>query len=276
MVFELARAKTNLGLAVLGKRPDGYHELHTLFASLDFADRVYLEPQKSGVTLEVRGANLPTGRENLAHRAALSYLEAAGIAEGVKITLEKEIPVAAGLGGGSADAAAVLRGMERLFGAGVDLFALAKRLGADVPFLITGGLAEARGVGEVLSPLPPPGGLVFTLLNPGFPLATAQVYSALTPSDYGGELDVRAILKALAKGEPPPWRNDLEPPAFRLFPELAWLKVELTRLGLSPLLSGSGPTFVIPGDAASLLKKRYPDLWVRRVALWPGGDSTSS
>ena len=271
MVLEEARAKTNLGLAVLGRRPDGYHELHTVFASLNLADRVRLEPLDRGIRLSVRGADLPADESNLAHRAARSYLEAARISSGVGITLEKEIPVAAGLGGGSADAAAVLRGMERLFGAGVDLEALAERLGADVPFLLRGGLAEARGVGERLRFLPPRK-LHFVLLNPGRAVSTAKVYQALVPEELGPSLPVEAILETLAAGEAPPWRNDLEAPAFRLHPELADLKAELASLGLSPLLSGSGATFLLPvpgpeaaQETARRLRMRYPGAWTRAV-----------
>jgi len=271
VVYEEARAKTNLGLAVLGRRPDGYHELHTLFATLSLKDRVGIEPGDKGIALEVTGAELPAGRENLAYRATALYLEAAGIPAGVRITLEKEIPLAAGLGGGSADAAAVLRGLERLFGAGVDLFALAQELGADVPFLLRGSLAEARGVGEALRFLPPKR-LFFVLLNPGIEVPTAAVYRELTPEDFGPELEVEAILEALARGAPPPWRNDLEAPAFRLYPELKRLKEELEALGLYPLLSGSGATFLIPAtgpEAAEALRERlslrYPGAWVRAV-----------
>ena len=271
MVLEEARAKTNLGLAVLGRRPDGYHELHTLFATLNLADRVRLEPLRRGIRLSVRGADLPADETNLAHRAARSYLEAARIPSGVGITLEKEIPVAAGLGGGSADAAAVLRGMERLFGAGVDLKALAFKLGADVPFLLEGGLAEARGVGEQIRPLPFRK-LHFVLFNPGFPVATGAVYRALGPKDFGPALPVERILNALEAGTPPPWRNDLEAPAFRLHPELAHLKKELAALGFTPLLSGSGATFLLPlpdeaaaREAARELELRYPDAWIRAV-----------
>ena len=271
-----ARAKVNLGLAVLGRRPDGYHELHTLFATLDLADRVALSPVGRGVELRVVGADLPAGEENLAHRAARAYLGAAGVEAGVRIELRKEIPVAAGLGGGSADAAAVLVGMERLFGAGVDLASLAGELGADVPFLLRGGLAEARGTGGELRHLPAIEAHL-VLVNPGFPLSTARVYRELGRGDWGGELAVGAILEALARGAEPPWRNDLEAPAFRLRPELARLKAELAALGLFPLLSGSGPTFLAPlgsrseaREAERELSRRYPGYWVRAVRLEGG------
>ena len=271
MIAEAARAKTNLGLAVLGRRPDGYHELHTLFATLDLADRVVLELRPRGIELVVRGAELASGPENLAYAAAQAYLAAAGVGAGVRVVLEKRIPVAAGLGGGSADAAAVLRGLERLLGAGVDLFALARKLGADVPFLLEGGLAEARGIGEELRFLEPRR-LFFVLLNPGLPVSTRAVYQALSPEDYGPPLRVEAILEALEAGRAPPWRNDLEGAAFRLYPELGRIKAELAELGLSPLLSGSGATFLVPAPSgaeaeriAGLLKERYPGAWIRAV-----------
>ena len=271
MIAEAARAKTNLGLAVLGRRPDGYHELHTLFATLDLADRVVLELRHRGIELVVRGAELPSGPENLAYAAAQAYLAAAGVGAGVRVVLEKRIPVAAGLGGGSTDAAAVLRGLERLLGAGVDLFALARKLGADVPFLLEGGLAEARGIGEELRFLEPRR-LFFVLLNPGLPVSTRAVYQALAPENYGPPLRVEAILEALEAGRAPPWRNDLEGAAFRLYPELGRIKAELVELGLSPLLSGSGATFLVPASSgaeaeriAGLLKERYPGAWIRAV-----------
>ncbi len=273
MIRESARAKVNLGLAVLGRRPDGYHEIHTLFATLDLAEPVALSPLPEGIALRVKGAELPEGEENLAYRAARAYLEAAGWPGGVGIELEKKIPVAAGLGGGSADAAAVLRGLARLYPAPVDLARLARGLGADVPFLLRGGLAEARGVGERLSPLPPVVAHL-VLVNPGFPLPTAAVYRALRPQDYGPELDAGAILAALAAGQPPPWRNDLEAAAFRLFPQLRELKALLAGHGLSPLLAGSGPTFLAPLPSreralatARALSARYPGFWVRAATL---------
>ena len=126
----LAPAKVNLGLSVLGRRPDGYHELHTLFAALSVGDRLWVEPAPQKVALEVRGAALSGGPDNLVYRAAVAYLEAAGWPGGVRVVLEKRLPLAAGLGGGSSDAAAVLRALAQLYPASLDLKALAlRRLG---------------------------------------------------------------------------------------------------------------------------------------------------
>ncbi|TBH20762.1 4-(cytidine 5'-diphospho)-2-C-methyl-D-erythritol kinase [Thermus thermamylovorans] len=234
----LAQAKVNLGLSLLGRRPDGYHELHTLFAALSFGDRLLLEPIPEGI--EFRG---PYGQKNLAYRAARAYLEAAGWPGGVRIVLEKALPEGAGLGGGSSDAAQVLLALKELYPAAVDFPALALSLGADVPFFLLGGVAEARGVGERLRPLllSPLWAVVFAQ---GPRLPTPKVYGEARPHDYGPELPVEAILRALGRGEEPPYWNSLEGPAFRLHPELRRVKEELRSLGLrGVLMSGSGSAF---------------------------------
>jgi len=277
-VSERARAKLNLGLAVRGRRPDGYHELHTLFATVDVCDEVRLVPRAEGVRLRVAGeVAVPGGQENLAWRAAAAYLEAAGVRGGVEIELTKRVPAGAGLGGGSADAAAVLRGLVRMYPAGVDLAALARGLGADVPFLLRGGLAEARGVGEELRFLEPVEAH-FVLVKPPFGVTTAAAYAGLEPGDFGPELDVSGILEALRRGAPPPWRNDLERPVFRAHPELAELKRELEASGLAGvLMSGSGSTLLalVAGRAAAeararALARRLAGHWVRAASLVGG------
>jgi 4-diphosphocytidyl-2-C-methyl-D-erythritol kinase len=234
----LAPGKVNLGLSLLGRRKDGYHELHTLFAALSFGDRVVVEPIPEGIAFQGR-----YGRRNLAYRAAEAYLERAGWPGGVRIVLEKELPEGAGLGGGSSDAAQVLLALKALYPAEVDLMALALSLGADVPFFLQGGVAEARGVGERLEPkaLPP---LPVVVYGPGLRLPTPLVYREVKPHDFAPELPVEAILKALAQGEEPPYWNSLEGPAFRLHPELEEVKARLKALGLyGVLMSGSGSAF---------------------------------
>ncbi|WP_234554566.1 4-(cytidine 5'-diphospho)-2-C-methyl-D-erythritol kinase [Thermus caliditerrae] len=234
----LAVAKVNLGLSLLGRRPDGYHELHTLFAALSFGDRLFLEPIPEGI--EFRGRY---GRRNLAYRAAEAYLEAAGWPGGVRIVLEKALPEGAGLGGGSSDAAQVLLGLTELYPAEVDLPALALALGADVPFFLQGGVAEARGVGERLRPLALPS-LPVVVFAPGLRLPTPRVYGEVKPHDFGPDLPVAEIVAALEAGEEPPYWNSLEGPAFRLYPELKEVKARLRALGLrGVLMSGSGSAF---------------------------------
>jgi 4-diphosphocytidyl-2-C-methyl-D-erythritol kinase len=265
----LAPAKVNLGLSVLGRRDDGYHELHTIFTALQVGDRLFLEAIPEGVELEVRGFTLPANTDNLVYKAAVAYLNAVGWPGGVKVVLEKSLPLAAGLGGGSSDAAAVLRGLSRLYPATLDLPTIALKLGADVPFFLEARLAEGRGVGERLKPLEPLEAHL-VVLNPGIAVSAADAYRELRPEEWQPELDVVGILAAIRAGEEPPYWNTLERPVFRRVPYLQELKLELRRAGLrGVLMSGSGSSlFGLAGDAgearvvAQTLRARYPGFWV--------------
>src|SRR5512145_2350061 len=162
-----AAAKVNLTLEVLGKRPDGYHEIATVMQTVDLADRLTLEDAET-LELDASAAGVPTDGTNLALRAAMALRETVGITRGVRISLDKRIPVAAGLGGGSADAAAVLLGLNRLWGLRwprARLEAIAVTLGMDVPFFLRGGGALATGRGEQLEPVDV-GGSALVLVNP--------------------------------------------------------------------------------------------------------------
>lgn len=245
----LAPAKINLGLAVLGPRGDGYHELRTVFQAVSLCDRLALRPARSGV--RVTCAALPgLGENNLAHRAARLFFEKSGVTGGVRIDLEKSIPAAGGLGGGSSDAAAVLLGCCRLFRVAPEpgaLRAWAAALGSDVPFFLEGGAAVGSGRGEVIDPLPPFAGTVAALIHiPTEGLSTAAVYRRLRPAALTGSARKLTILLAswqggdrrrLAKA----LFNDLEPPAFALAPGLADVKRALCAAGADgALLCGSG------------------------------------
>lgn len=265
-----APAKVNLGLSVLGRLPNDYHQLHTLFAALEVADRIFVEPIPEGVELEVVGSAPPGGPSNLAYRAAQVYLEAAGWPGGVRIRLEKKLPLAAGLGGGSSDAAAVVRALAEFYPANLDLFGLALKLGADVPFFLSPGLAEGRGVGEKLRRLEPLS-LNLVVVNPGIAVSAADAYRHLRPEEWQPELPLGALLETLRAGEEPPYWNTLEKSVFRLEPGLAELKAELRAAGLlGVLMSGSGSTlFGLAGDVdqaefiAARLLARHPGFWVR-------------
>ncbi|RIH88951.1 4-(cytidine 5'-diphospho)-2-C-methyl-D-erythritol kinase [Calidithermus roseus] len=266
----LAPAKVNLGLSVVGRLENGYHELHTLFAALDLGDRLIVEARPAGIGLEVSGAELSSGPDNLVYKAAQAYLEAAGWPGGVWVRLEKRLPLAAGLGGGSSDAAAVLRALSSLYPAPLDLPAIARKLGADVPFFLLGGMAEGRGAGERLRPVEVVEAHL-VLVNPGIAVSAAAAYGALRPEEWGGELDVRGILEALRSGHDPPYWNSLEAPVFRLEPAVAELKLHLKSAGLrGVLMSGSGSSvFGLAPDAdaalflARQLQARFPCFWVR-------------
>ncbi|CAN5894079.1 4-(cytidine 5'-diphospho)-2-C-methyl-D-erythritol kinase [soil metagenome] len=262
-----AYAKVNLGLSVLGKRADGFHELDTLFARVALHDTVILE-KATGVSLEVAGADLPTDRRNLTYRAAEFYLAAAG-AGGVRLRLDKRIPIAAGLGGGSADAAAVLRGLARLYPAEIDVFQLAQTLGSDVPFFVHDlAAARGRGRGELLEPvtLPP---LHLVLVNPGVAVSAQDAYAAVTR--YDAPLDLESLLKDLGTGVEPDFPNTLQAGVVGLEPVVGDV---LTALQATPLrgavMSGSGSTcFGLARDEAEArtiaeaLQTEHPSWWVR-------------
>lgn len=236
-----APAKLNLGLRVVGRRDDGLHELDSLFVPLDLADAVEIERRaEPGVCLEVEGLalELPTGGQNLASRAAEAFLAEVDPRAGVRLRLRKRIPVAAGLGGGSSDAGAVLRGLARLFpGALAEerLAALALGLGADVPYFLDPRPARVRGVGEHIEPIAGFPRRVWLLANPGLPLSTAEVFRAYDA--LGPALTPRKPESTL------PLENDLEPAAVRLCPPIARLRERLRGLGAEAVgMTGSGPT----------------------------------
>jgi 4-diphosphocytidyl-2-C-methyl-D-erythritol kinase len=188
-----AYAKINLGLEVLGRRPDGYHELRSVLQTIDFHDRLSFERAPSGIHLTVVGADLPVGPDNLVHRAAHLLAEAAAWRGGAAIHLEKRIPPGAGLGGGSADAATTLLALDRLWGLGAsapELHRLASRLGMDVPFFLYGGTALAVGRGDEIYPLALGIDFPIVLILPDFSISTAAAYGSLrlTNQDPGLKL----------------------------------------------------------------------------------------
>jgi 4-diphosphocytidyl-2-C-methyl-D-erythritol kinase len=268
-----APAKINLGLAVTGKLENGYHTLDTIFTTLNTGDVLSLEPQASAISLEIVGSDLPTNSENLVYRAAERYLELAGITAGVRLVLEKNLPIAAGMGGGSSDAAATLRGLSRIYPANVDLPALAKSLGADVPFLLEAvsgqfTAARAQGIGEILEPLALPQ-VHLVLANPGVGITAKEAYLGLK-GRFGHTLEVEAIIQSLEQNETPAYRNDLELPVLEAYPIVAQAKRELERVGLyGVLMSGSGSTcFGLARDAqqateaATQLSRAHPEWWI--------------
>jgi len=241
-----AHAKLNLTLEVLGKRADGFHELRSLMSTLALHDIVHLDPAP---TIEVC-CTLPEldGRANLAFRAAELLRAAAGHAGGARITIDKAIPVAAGLGGGSADAAAVLVGLNRLWESGLDTDALrdlAAQLGSDVPFCVVGGTALAAGRGEILRPIPPLPEATVLLVRPPFAVSTARVYGALTADGYGTGEATRRLAVDAARTSPTDWRptNDLEPVTCRLYPVVHEVLEFLRSHGAAhAAMCGSGPS----------------------------------
>jgi 4-diphosphocytidyl-2-C-methyl-D-erythritol kinase len=258
LIREVAQAKINLVLNVLCRRPDGYHEIASVMQTLALHDEVELTGAGAGVRLTCEGLPVPCDETNLARRAALHLAARCGVRRGVGIHLRKRIPVAAGLGGGSADAAAVLRGLNRLWGLGLSLEELARlgaELGSDVPFCVFGGTALVGGRGERVVPLPPAPPVDVVLFKPPFGVSTAEVYRGLEgpPGPSGA---VEAMLAALREGNPAAIGrclvNDLEGVTLRWHPDLALLKESLKVPGVyGALLAGSGPTlFALAADPA--------------------------
>jgi 4-diphosphocytidyl-2-C-methyl-D-erythritol kinase len=243
----LSPAKINLHLEVLEKRPDGYHEIQTLMQRVDLSDEMEIHPGGQGIRLIPEGEAVPPGMDNLACQAARLFCREAGIPEQLEIRIRKRIPVGAGLGGGSGNAAAVLAALNNFFQTGLNtdlLMQLGARLGADIPFFLFLKPALARGKGERLSPVSVPEGLGFLLLIPPFRISTGWSYETFdrlaggkrkegTPlrASYETLTDLLAILK-----------NDLEIPALSRYPEIGRMKEELLRRGArGALMTGSGP-----------------------------------
>ena len=249
-VTEAAYAKINIGLDVLRRRPDGYHELRMVMQTVGLHDDVILTREEMpGIRLSCDRPGLPADRRNLAYRAAEVMQERFGLG-GVSIVLRKRIPAEAGLAGGSADAAAVLRGMAKLYGLDVKpetLRELGLPLGADIPYCVCGGTAVAAGIGEKLTFLPDPAPCTVVIMKPDFDLSTGAVYGALhiEQRNAADHPDMDAVIAAGQAGDlirmAEHMGNILELPALEIHPEIAAIKAAFLRAGASGAsMTGSG------------------------------------
>lgn len=278
-----ACAKVNLALEVLGRRADGYHEIRSLLWAIDLADRVVLEAIPTGIELVCDAPGVPTGPENLAWRAAELIRQAGRTERGVRIRLAKRIPAGAGLGGGSADAAAVLGGLPRLWGlrlGPVTLARLGTRLGMDVPFFLGEGPALATGRGERLRAAPRGPEVTLVVVYPELSLATREVYGGLRPAHFTDGTRVRALAAALPRGATAlaaaVW-NGLEAPVLGRWPGLGEVKAALREAGaLAAVMSGSGssvigiaPSRAAGGRIRARLAGRPWRTWVTRTVTGP-------
>lgn len=249
MVSEKAPAKINLTLDVLQKRPDGFHEVEMIMTTVDLADRIWLKPLDRGITIRSSERFVPNDKRNLAWQAADILRKKFDIRSGVEITLDKNIPVAAGLAGGSSDAAATLRGLNRLWNLGLSLDELAvlgASIGSDIPFCVYGGTALASGRGEQIQQLPVPPNCWVVLAKPPISVSTADIYGGL---DIQGiqHPDTAGMMQALASADYETMckkvGNALEPVTMRLHPQVSVLKDQMLKFGADTvLMSGSGPT----------------------------------
>jgi 4-diphosphocytidyl-2-C-methyl-D-erythritol kinase len=246
-----AYAKVNLHLEVLRQRPDGYHDIETVLQSIGLFDTLHLVPRPAGLTLLCDAPGVPTGEENLSLRAARVLLEAVGRTEpprGVRLDLYKSIPVAAGCGGASADAAATLVGLNTFWKLGLsmeELETLARRLGSDVPFCVRGGTALARGRGEKLVALPALRRTTFVMVFPGIPVLAGWAYSnlnmGLTRRPHALNLDRLKSILARYPEAAPGFYNRLEDAVCPTHPQLAEIVARLQEGGASvAMMTGSG------------------------------------
>ncbi|MEX2373472.1 MAG: 4-(cytidine 5'-diphospho)-2-C-methyl-D-erythritol kinase [Dehalococcoidia bacterium] len=270
----IAPAKINLALEVLGKRQDGFHEVDTVMTTIDLADRVTLRRRAAGAGLDVTlsgpyAAGIDPA-DDLSRRAAVRVAEAAGIAPDVAIEVEKRIPSPGGLGGGASDAAAVLRGLDRLWGLdwpAARLEAVAATLGSDVPFFLHGGTARCTGRGEQVEPLRDMRPLRLLVLVPPVPSArdkTARRYAALHPHDFSSGDRSRRLAARIARHAPPPTGdlvNAFERAIERTDPELVAHYARYGSAGALRLhLTGAGPAvflFIMDDAKASELRRDF-------------------
>lgn len=280
--------KVNLLLNILGRRPDGFHDLETVLHPVRLHDTLRLARGGSGVTLTCSDPELPVDGRNLVHRAATAFLAAAGVTEGVVLHLEKRIPMAAGLGGGSGNAATTLAGLNELFGRplGPDrLQGLAASLGSDVPFFLQEGPALGTGRGEhieAVGPLAAMQGRAFLLVHPGFGISTPWAYQQLArfPEALHGRPGRARALLGLLRGADlaaaaPAFYNALEAPALEKFPLLVLYQEFLRAAGaLVTLMSGSGSTtFALARDVAEAgrleegVRSRFGPCWTAVVPV---------
>jgi len=270
-----ASAKVNLALEVLGKRGDGYHEIATVLQAVDLFDRLTVETADT-LSLRADDPELPADEGNLVMRAARLLQKTAGVEQGARIELRKRIPVAAGLGGGSSDAAATLLGLNRLWGLRwprARLQELAVELGMDVPFFLGTGRAVARGRGERLQALPGGGGYALVLVNPLEPLSTREVYGRVPAGWHAEPTGTERVIEALRRRNvatlAAALTNNLERVVEPVRPVIGRMKAALLAAGaLGAIMSGSGPT--VFGLARSLDHARQVRSRVSRVgwACW--------
>ena len=263
-----SHCKVNLLLNILGRREDGFHELETIMQPVPLCDELQLERTADGLELSCSDSRLPMDASNLVHRAATVFLEKTG-ETGVRIHLQKNLPLAAGIGAGSSNAAFTLRGLNELFESPLntdELQELAAGLGSDVPFFLQDGPALATGRGEVVQPVEPfPAleGKGLLLIHPGFGVSTPWAYQTLAvlPDGYGEAGRMTALHQALHGGELTGLYNSLEVPVFQKHRILPLVKTFLLEQGaLTALMSGSGSTtFAITEDrpTAEALRAKY-------------------
>lgn len=270
-----AYAKINLGLDVLGKREDGYHEVRMIMQTIRLYDKLNMKKlSKDEIVIKTNLAYLPTNENNLVYRAIQMIKEEFNIKQGIYVELQKHIPVAAGLAGGSSDAAAALIGMNRLFQLKLtttDLMKRAVKLGADVPYCILGGTALSEGIGEVLTPLAPMPSAYVLIAKPPINVSTKYVYENLILNEQTNHPDIDGIMEAInskdLRGVTSRLSNVLESVTIDRYPIIQEIKDKMIEFGaMNALMSGSGPTVFGIFEDLNLAKKAFYQLKIQGKA----------
>ncbi len=279
-----ARAKINLTLDILDRRPDGYHEVEMVMQTIELHDLLVIEEAERGIELTTDNPLLFTDETNLAYRAAKLFMNNWAADRGIRIRISKNIPVAAGLAGGSADAAAVLKGLNLLWNLGLGKEELARKaaeIGSDVPFCVREGTALARGRGEIISALPDVPEIWLVLAKPPLQVSTAEVYQNYNSAQVNQRPKTGSMIKAIRAGNVDGiienLANVLESVTLSKYPEVSELKGLLEKYGARrALMSGSGPTvFGIVNSRAGAeqvkdrLRDRMPGIFVQVSRTWP-------
>jgi 4-diphosphocytidyl-2-C-methyl-D-erythritol kinase len=273
-----AHAKVNLHLEVLRKREDGYHEVETILQTIELCDGLTLRPTKGAIHVRCSHPDVPEDRTNLCHLAAVALRRHLGIGAGVEIRIEKRIPVAAGLGGGSSDAAATLLALLRLWEREIEdeeLHRLAAGLGADVPFFLRGGTQLGRGIGDDLTPLHASGGGYYLLLTPDLKLSTARVYEGLKMglTHHGPKVNLQNYKALLSRFPDRGWPsfNRLSDFVYPAYPRLhrLYLQLQETRPQVA-MLSGSGPSLYAVYSTLAAAERAQRDLARDAAYTWIG------
>lgn len=286
-IYQKAYAKVNIGLDVLRRRTDGYHEVRMIMQTVDIFDELIIEKrEQAGIELQTDNSKLPLDGNNLVCKAAELLFRERNITEGVKVTLTKRIPIAAGMAGGSSDAAAAMRGLNELFEMGYSISQLQQlgvTLGADIPYCIAGGTMLSEGIGEILTPLPAPPACHLVVAKPDIDVSTGFVYGNLHADslDYHPDIDgmIEALKNGSMKGIADRLGNVLETVTVKEYPVIDRIKETLRAEGAeNALMSGSGPTvFGIFGQketaeaAAAEVRRRQLAGQIFVTAFYNGG-----
>lgn len=259
-------AKINLSLDVLAKRKDGYHDLQSIMQEIPLCDTIYVEKSEN-ITVS-NNIGLPNDETNIAYKAAKAFFSAAGTEGGATIHLEKQIPLGAGLGGGSANGAGVLKALQELYAPGLSeetLLEAAAKVGADVPFFLKGSCCFAEGIGEILTPCTPLQGMFLLLLKPPMAVNTGMIFRAYDETEPSIRPDHLLLLRLLKEGDSLSFAknmvNTLEEVTVRFCPEIAEMKNHLLRCGADgAMMSGSGSTvfgLFTDKEKAEIAQKSY-------------------